>query len=78
MSTEDPTQQLPSGPDTLPTLERVVARIDRLGALVLQRFNELDVRLNRMESGIEQTHAKLYALRAEWRGSRGVKEAAWP
>lgn len=78
MSTEDTTQQLPNGPDTRPTLESVVARIDRLGALVLQRFNELDVRLDRMESEIKQTHAELYALRAEWRESRGVKETAWP
>lgn len=40
MSSEDPTQQLPSGADTKPSLEAVIPRIDRLGALGLERVVE--------------------------------------
>lgn len=86
MSTDDPTKNLPpAGADTTPTLEGIVARIDRLGALVLQRFDDIDkqldkmgVRLDRMESEIKQTHSELYALRADFVELRNVLKEQMP
>jgi hypothetical protein len=90
MSSEDPTQQL-SGADTKPSLEAVIHRIDRLGALVLERlsaiektqvvlqdsFVKMDVRLDRIESEVKQTHSELYTLRADFKEFRALfKEPA--
>ncbi len=77
MSSEDPTLQLNAGADTKPTLEAVIHRIDRLGALVLEQFRVLNIRLDRMESEIKQTHSELYALRADFAEFKGhFKEVA--
>lgn len=91
MSGEDPTQQLPDGADTKPTLEVVIHRIDRLGGLVLERLNaiektqvalqdsfvKMDVRLDRIESEVKQTHSELYTLRADFKEFRAhFKEPA--
>lgn len=82
MNTGDPAQQFPGGVETQPTLEAVITRIDRLGALVPERFDsivrrldKMDVRLDRIAAEVKETHAELYALRAEWKEFRaGVKE----
>jgi hypothetical protein len=75
MSSEDPTQQLNAGADTKPTLEAVIHRIDRLGALVNQRFDQLErsfnIRLDRIASEVKETHAELYTLRADFQELSG-------
>ncbi len=91
MSSEDPTQNLPGERETKPTLEAVIHRIDRLGALVLERlsaiektqvvlqdsFVKMDVRLDRIESEVKQTHSELYTLRADFKEFRAhFKEPA--
>ncbi len=84
MSSEDPTQNLPGDRETKPTLEAVIHRIDRLGALMLEQFKEInsrfdliDVRLDRMASEIKETHAELYTLRADFKEFRAhFKEPA--
>ena len=56
--------------DTKPTLESVIHRIDRLGTLVNQRFDEMEqnfsIRLDRIESLGNQTRAEMLALRADF------------
>lgn len=91
MSSEDPTQQMPGGADTKPSIEAVIHRIDRLGALMLERlaaiennqaklqqdFARFDVRLDRIESEVKQTHSELYTLRADFKEFRAhFKEPA--
>jgi phage shock protein A len=70
MSTEDPTKNLP-GADTTPTLEGIIHRIDRLGALVLERFDQIDARLEGIDSRLDRIEARTLELRADVRDLRG-------
>ncbi len=76
MSSEDPTQNLPGGAETKPTLEAVIHRIDRLGQLVNQRFDQFErqvnIRLDRIASEVKETHAELYTLRADFQELRAA------
>ncbi len=77
MSSEDPTQQL-SGADTKPSLEAVIHRIDRLGALMLEQFKEINSRLDRVDSRLDRIEAMALETRADLRDLKGVLKEHLP
>ena len=65
-------------PATRPTLETLLEMLREtrdearsFRAEVGRRFDALDVRLDRIESEVKQTHSEFYALRADFGEPRG-------
>lgn len=66
MSGEDSTQHLP-GSETKPTLEAVIHRIDRLGALIVEQFRGVETRLDRIDYRLDRIEAMALETRADLR-----------
>lgn len=69
MSSEDPTKNLSR--DTQPTIQTI---LERLAAIE----GRLNVRLDRIESEVKQTHSEFYALRADFTELRNALREAMP
>ncbi|HKC65771.1 MAG TPA: hypothetical protein VKB86_19165 [Pyrinomonadaceae bacterium] len=56
---EDPTKDMSQKYDTKPTIETVLESISELRV-------DMQIRLDRIESEVKQTHSELYSLRADF------------
>ncbi len=62
---------------TKPTIETILERIALMEARLTDRLERMDVRLDRIESEVKQTHSELFTLRADFKEfSRSHKEPA--
>ncbi len=62
---------------TTPTIEKILERIALMEARLADKLERLDVRLDRIESEVKQTHSELFTLRADFlEFSRSHKEPA--
>ncbi len=78
MSNDDPTKKLPAEdkvPDTKPTLETVLERINQVDEKGEKRADQMELRLNRMDSRMDRMESILLEIRADVRDMRDlVKE----
>ena len=72
---EDKTKDIARKYDTNPTIETVLERINDLREILFQkfgglevRFDDLDVRVDRMEGVVNATRAEMLTLRADYGG----------
>jgi chromosome segregation ATPase len=56
---------------TKPMLESILHELREFRASVEKQFQDLDVRIDRIESEVKLTHSELFALRADFKESRG-------
>ncbi len=81
---EDKTRDISQRYDTKPTLEVILERINSVGeetragfAALEKRFEDFDVRFDRMESDVAKTRSDMLALRADFKEFRAhFKEPA--
>ena len=62
---------------TKPTIDTILERIALMEARLADKLERLDVRLDRIEREVKQTHSELFTLRADFKEfSRTHKEPA--
>jgi hypothetical protein len=67
-----------SNADTKPTLETILERINALGDEIRAFREEVEVRLDRVESVANQTRAEMLTLRADFREWRSALKERVP
>lgn len=67
---EDRTKDIEETSKTAPTIETVLERINALAMHIDNRFEALEIRLDRIESEASKTRSEMLALRADFRELR--------
>jgi tetrahydromethanopterin S-methyltransferase subunit G len=68
---EDKTKDIAEKYKTAPTIETILERLDSFRT-------EVNIRLDRIESEVKQTHSEFYELRADFRELRAVLKETIP
>ncbi len=68
---EDKTKDIKEKYKTEPTIETILERLDSFRT-------EVNIRLDRIESEVKQTHSEFYELRADFRELRAVLKETIP
>jgi chaperonin cofactor prefoldin len=63
---DEPTADIAEKYDTKPTIDTLLEELRSFRTSVEQRFDSLDVRLDRIESVAHDTQSKFHALRADF------------
>ncbi len=78
MSENDPTKDIGAKYDTKPTIETLLEEFRSFRSSVEQRFDRLDVRLDRIEAVGHDTQSKFHALRADFNELRNTLKEHFP
>jgi hypothetical protein len=74
---EDATQDIAKKYDTQPTISTVLERLDQLRTEIRDFREDIEIRLDRIESMTNQTRAEMLTLRADFREFKSqLKEPA--
>jgi uncharacterized protein (DUF111 family) len=75
---EDPTKDIGQKYQTNPTIQTVLERIDEFRASMERRFDDLDVRVDRVESVVNATRSEMLTLRADFKELRNLLKEHLP
>jgi hypothetical protein len=78
VSENDPTKDIGQKYDTKPTIETLLEELRSFRAGVEQRFDSLDIRLDRIEGAVHDTKSNFFMLRADFNELRNALKEHFP